>query len=332
MTSTAPPPIDEAKANAELQRCAAAIQQAGKAGQFPARDQWRVGLSANYGVVHVIGVRSGAKVFFCETTYTSVTVSDPNAAPTHVPNSSTAALLNSRLGTTAGVMDPSWPWPWVEYPDNVTAPTDNVHPLWVVHGGGKVNTPTRIAETDPQQADVEWKALPAAPPPAVSVVDRPAQTPPDRTSDRGGKLDECVKAADQSVGVLDVESWRPGAVLDIGGNRVALARNDYGFATCWLIDGRPYFSGYLEGPHKSDEATMPMPLGSTMNVGGSFVASGVVPQATKRMEVDGGNGAQVNLDVYDGTFAVVLQDHSKEPTAKLYDANNQMIFHGQLTN
>jgi hypothetical protein len=319
------PPLDMEKAKADLDRCFAAAQQAGKADRFPPRTQWNPVNTYGFYGIGVTGIRGGSKTFFCETTHTEVTISDPDATPQPAAGSATAALLQTKLGTLAGVVDESWPWPWAEFSrpsGRATQPLNVRSGLFI--NGGKDRGPVRVNKDAPDNSG-QWEVLPTAPPPAVSIVDRPADPPPDRTSDRGRKLDECVKAADAALGVEDAQSWRPGAVLDLDGERIAMARNEFGFANCWSVNGTPGFLG--GGPRPS--IGRPESLGSTFELKGGTAVAGVVPEATTRMAVSG----QGAIDVHDGTFVVFLpQGLDKDTKATLFAADDRVIYEGPLIN
>jgi hypothetical protein len=325
--SPPPPPLDMSKANAELDRCFAAAQLAGKADRFPPRAQWEPVHQANFGSRNVIGATAAGKVFFCETTNTEVTISDPNAIPQPAKGSVTSALLQTRLNTYAGITDLSWPWPWAEYTGRggpAAQPLNIRNGLFINGGGGKVGGPIRVAENDPSRATAQWKDLPPAPAPAVSIVDRPTNPPPDRTSDRGRTLDDCIRTTNATIGVPDLQSWRPGAALKIDGEWVVVARNEFGVASCWNANGTEGF--YDGGPPIT--SGRPESLGSTYQFHGGTVVAGTVPPAAARMAV---SGAAV-LDLHEGTFVVLLPQGVDTTTTKatLFASDNRVIYEGPL--
>jgi len=103
-----PPPLDWSAAQATMDRCWAAIQNAGKAASVPARSTWQPVFAVPKDGLTVTAIRAGTKPLICGTTRTTVTVSDPNAILTYAAGTKTAALLVSADGFVGGVMDPSW--------------------------------------------------------------------------------------------------------------------------------------------------------------------------------------------------------------------------------
>jgi hypothetical protein len=85
-----------------LDRCAAA------APDLPSRDRWHAVLGVEELGVTVVAARVNDKPLICQTTDTTVTVTDPDAAPTYAPGTRTGVLLNSPQGVIAGVTDPAW--------------------------------------------------------------------------------------------------------------------------------------------------------------------------------------------------------------------------------
>jgi hypothetical protein len=315
-----PTSVDLAKANAELDRCYAAIQQGAKDNQFPARSQWRPVITVAFGGVHVTGARAAGKPVFCETTNTAVTFSDPRAT--------SGAVLMTDAGTVAGVVDPSWPQPWVELtgPGGPSAgPATAREGMFVVNGGGKVGigSPRVIADV-PTGPGVGWQPLAPAPA-ATRVVDRPTKTRADLSTEQGRAAAECVTAAATTIGVLDGESWAPGAVLQRGADRFAMLRNDFGFSACWQTGGQPGFAAYLAAAQ--EVGTGPKALGSTVTIAEGTVLSGIVPPQCVRMRLSTGEDAQVS----GSTFAVLLPGGvPKSATATLYDASDRVIYEGPI--
>jgi hypothetical protein len=107
-TTSAGRPLDLGRANAELDRCWAAIQAEGKADKYPARPRWRAVAQGIYPWVTVTAAFADGKPFFCQTTETTVRVSEPTSSPAYARGSKTAALLISPEGVIAGVRDESW--------------------------------------------------------------------------------------------------------------------------------------------------------------------------------------------------------------------------------
>ncbi|HWO61637.1 MAG TPA: RNA polymerase sigma factor, partial [Umezawaea sp.] len=86
--------LDQAAAAVALDRCWEAVRQQGLADRYPDRSLWTPSFTAGDSQIGVVAARADGKPLFCQTTPTTATVTDPNAAPT----SGTAAVLFSREG------------------------------------------------------------------------------------------------------------------------------------------------------------------------------------------------------------------------------------------
>lgn len=234
-STPAPPPLDLAAANANLDRCWAALQTAGKTAAVPARAAWAPVFELPNRGRTVTVTRAGDKPLFCETTRTTVTVSDPNAQPAFAAGSGTAAMMISKDGAVGGVVDKSWASMvflsaipdggsmstdvtiagglWVAYTDLKTAPgtrftvrrTVPGHPETAVVEPGGVSTAARPGEAAPGQSHPELD-LPRSAEPLVQLTDRLDQ-PPDRTSAAGTFFTECADRADEVL--IDPDAWAP---------------------------------------------------------------------------------------------------------------------------
>src|SRR5439155_17705757 len=74
-TSSASRPFDPRKANADLDRCWAAIQAEGKAGDYPDRSRWRAVSTGHYVWVSITAAFADGKPLFCQTSVTTTRVS-----------------------------------------------------------------------------------------------------------------------------------------------------------------------------------------------------------------------------------------------------------------
>ncbi|WP_158896228.1 hypothetical protein [Amycolatopsis anabasis] len=358
-SATAPPPgvspdlpvlpLDLPLANDALDRCWAALRAAGRSDAFPRRETWRPvgntrpgqrsplyetpGRSAPPYEVTVLA-RADGKPLVCDTTATTVTVSDPNAPLTYVAGTSTAALLMSPTGFLAGVSDEPGPVPLsVEHhrPGGlsgagvVARPVDGMF-LWA-------GTPNSSAATFTTSG-----APLVAPPPALRVVDRP--TPGvDRTSDLGRSLGDCLSGS--SYQIPDPESFQPTATLTAGpttviagrfGDRVVFCAVDkreskpsYHAEEMNFLAGSPLLSGraLFEGINRTPQGY------------GQFVAGGLVPADTARMTVARQGGRQPLTPVVTaGTFLVLLPadfgpdtlhgSGAEDTTVTLYNARDEI--------
>jgi hypothetical protein len=329
--------LNHQEADGELDRCWEAMRRQGR--QFPPRSHWQPVFNYDYNrfQVKMVAARADDKPLFCETTHTTATVSDPNATPAYAAGTRTGTVLTTRLGTIAGVVDPSWQGVWSKGSDdqaewqNVTIVKDG---LFLILPDFK----TSRDEVDVTEAPPEggspgtWLPLPRATTEDVSLVDRPAVPPPDRVSTRGQRLDNCLSAAAQTTAVVDPASWGPGAMLQTGNDYLMLARNVDGFAACWQVNGKTSFDGYRalrEAADKHDPASM-----ETIVVPGGLILAGTVPQNCVRMQVLMAKAGTVEADVANATFAVLIPpsdlSSGKSPNVKLFDKNNTMIYEGQL--
>jgi hypothetical protein len=97
---------DADQASAELDRCYQAASSTGH--EVPDRPQWSASFIKETAGISITAARVGGKPLFCESTLTSVTVSDPYAEPAYATGSATGALFATANGTIAGVVDPTW--------------------------------------------------------------------------------------------------------------------------------------------------------------------------------------------------------------------------------
>ncbi|AIJ22912.1 hypothetical protein [Amycolatopsis methanolica] len=219
--SSAPVPAGSAGVD---DRCWAAIESAGKTGQVPPREEWRTTGSRALGDDVVTSYLAGGRPVFCETTATTVTVSDPAAEPAYAAGSRTGLLLYTGTGLAAGVADPSWPRIELSLPDGLGITVEPVTP--------ETGVLTAFTATDPATTTL-WAGmsvqgqqtrpgprveLPPAPAPLVSVIDRPG----DRTSPAGRALGECLAALPAPP--TDADGYQPGSLLEHGPYRVVLGQ------------------------------------------------------------------------------------------------------------
>ncbi len=100
--------LDIGLATSSMDRCWAALRAAGKTDRVPAREDWVPLFTQVQGTDSVVAVAAAGKPMFCETTLTTVTVSDPDAAPAYEPGTRTGLLLHSATGLVGGIVDPAW--------------------------------------------------------------------------------------------------------------------------------------------------------------------------------------------------------------------------------
>ncbi|MBC6448540.1 hypothetical protein [Actinokineospora xionganensis] len=218
------PEIDMTRAQAELDRCWAAVVDAGKAMRFPHRATWRPVIGWQVEGRWIVAARSDETPIICETTTTSVTVSDPKGLAPAASGTGTAALLFTPAGSIAGVADPAWSTLHVssDSPGGPATAAIVKDGLWV----GMNPLPRgqlRVSANFPGQgtSGPDFRDLPAPATPAVSVVDRPLPAG-ERASHEGRFLGECLSSVETPVS--DPDAWQPGAMASVGADQTVMAR------------------------------------------------------------------------------------------------------------
>ncbi|GHE84779.1 hypothetical protein GCM10017786_15740 [Amycolatopsis deserti] len=312
-------------------RCWAAIESAGRTGQVPPRAEWQATGSRALGDDVVTSYLAGGKPVFCETTATTVTVSDPGAAPASAPGSRTGLLLRTGTGLVAGVADPSWPRIELSLADGLGVTVEPVTPRTGVF--------TAFTATDPATPlwagmSVEGQTtrpgpraeLPPAPAPLVSVVDVPG----DRSSPAGRALGECLAALPEPLDGAD--GYQPGGMLDNGPYRVVLARSAEHTVAC------------VTGPagatlHRDTFIGRSIPVRrlSVPAQGGKVPFVGLVPRSATSMDADFGTGERVAVPVANGTFGAWLPEGAKpvdpdtgDAWVRVTDARGATLYNGSV--
>ncbi|UJW30145.1 hypothetical protein L3Q67_33750 [Saccharothrix sp. AJ9571] len=324
--ATAPPsgvPSETALVDEALDRCWAALGAAGKADGFPDRSTWipvRDIKSQVYAPFQVTVLsRAEGKPLVCDTTETTVTVSDPNAVPQYAPGTSTAVLLATPGGLIAGVAGGPGMLRLV-YPQGSSAVgIEPVDGLFAYPMSERPSSGTLTFD------DAEL-TLPA---PALSVVDRP--TPGvDRTSDRGRLLGDCLAGAHDAT--LDPGSFQPGASLSQGPTTVVVGSFGQRFVFCAQAPGKILSNDVVLSQPTAVRAVRGFTNGinAAPESVGQEVIGGFVPPETTRMEVRRANGKPtLTPAVVGGTFVTVLPEdfgrQGENVTIALYDARDELI-------
>jgi hypothetical protein len=264
------PPLDSGVAKRDMDRCWSAIVAAHRTDGVPNRSTWRAVFGRQgTGQQEVVAVSAQGRQLFCETTLTSVTVSDPNARPAYAGGSRTAALLLTPDGAVAGVVDPSWrEMVFTAVSPSGASSLEQVHidhgmfiefsmfptgqgarftareldpgePMEPAIPPGGESRPPSPGQPGTGESHVEL-TLPRPVAPLVAVVDRPAG-PVDRTSANGLLLQRCVDKADSPV--PDPASWQPGALVRSTGGTALVARNSSDYALCSVAPAQPGVPG-----------------------------------------------------------------------------------------
>jgi hypothetical protein len=353
-----PPPSTAAAAAvpldavAELDRCYAAVQTAGMAASYPDRPEWTPSFSTEAGGVAVVAAQADGKPLFCESTLTSVTISDLTAAPAFAAGSATSALFATSNGTVAGVVDPAWETFEIRVGSTLVVQPDQGAGVYIAHTARQLQPDVHIlaqqlppgAGPHPEDNDPEYplRELPPVPRPAVSIVDRPQ--PADRSSPRGKALEQCMLGSANAQ--PDRESWQPGAAATVNGHELVMAVNSKGIASCeWRpeartdLAGEPSFQAYTpfaRAPAQADAARVPVLTGKD----NSLVILGTVRGDATRMTIQA-DKFELSTDVRAGTFISVVppsliynndgdDDVLQDLSTVIYDAQGHTLYEGPL--
>ncbi|WP_410668670.1 hypothetical protein [Amycolatopsis sp. cmx-4-68] len=224
--------LDVKLATAALDRCWAAVKAAGKTDRVPPRADWVPLFTDELSGDAVVAATAAGKPMFCETTETTVTLSDPGATPAYAPGSRSGLLLQSATGLVGGVLDPAWP----EAGLIVVSPgSSGGNDLEFSPVSRQFVVLTRSAPERTQLVLVDHGAgpprkvdLPPAPAPLLSVTDRP--DPAERTSPAGRALGECLADAEEVI--PDGAAYRPGPLLVEDDYQVVLGRRGDRVVVC----------------------------------------------------------------------------------------------------
>ncbi|WP_410630131.1 hypothetical protein [Amycolatopsis sp. cmx-4-83] len=216
--------LDGKLATTALDRCWAAVQVAGKTDRVPPRAEWVPLLTEELEGDAVVAATAAGKPMFCETTATTVTLSDPGATPAYAPGSRSGLLLYSATGLVGGVLDPAWPKASLvtSTPGGSSGSDVGFSPVsrqFVAHTRTAPDR-TAVALIDGGAGQPRKVDLPAAPAPLLAVTDRPE--PADRTSVAGRALGDCLADAEEVI--PDAAAYRPGPLLREAGQEVVMGR------------------------------------------------------------------------------------------------------------
>ncbi|WP_037315861.1 hypothetical protein [Amycolatopsis orientalis] len=347
--------LDLPKAIPAMDRCWAAIRAQNRTAGFPAREEWvpQFTVVPSWTSVTVVAVKAGDKVFFCETTEMTVTVSDPNAAPSYAAGTKAAALLMSRNGTVAGVADPGWTGMEIFGRAADFTVTSDVK---VFRNG---NLFVELSQFKPSRTtysvgpytgepgdgvNVAPYGLPPAPEPAVTSIDRPPPSVPGRDTPAGEFFRTCVAGATETL--PDEDGYQAGTLLE--GDDVKVVVGRFGERSVVCQGGLGYREGTSEHYRVfADTNTDPRPVNKlrTETLGGSeqglpgraknpFI--GTVPRTAATVKLDFGAGKKVDAAVTEGTFAIWRPDgiDTENPDAQVgvvvLDAAGAMLHQGTL--
>ncbi|GLY41485.1 hypothetical protein Amsp01_075080 [Amycolatopsis sp. NBRC 101858] len=339
--------LDAKVATSSLDRCWAAVRAAGKEDRVPPREEWVPLFTEVLGADSVVAVTAAGKPMFCETTATTVTLSDPGAAPAYAPGTHVGLLLHSATGVVAGVVDAGSAPPFL---DSRTEGGDNmsqsirpstVTGQFVAMTRSALWTTTLSLENPPAPGGT---VLPTPPPWLVMAVDRPVTA--ERTSPAGRALGECLNFAEIEV-IPDAAAYAPGPLLEADGYQVVLGRHDGRVVVCAAQPdrqrpGKTKYRAYIDytGPQTPPARTLPVDtLGGTESEAAQgkarrpYVAA--LPTTAVKATIDFGIGTSVEADVVDGMVATwVPQNVHLSLEAMVHvqarDAQGKVVYDGSL--
>ncbi|MEV6448912.1 hypothetical protein [Amycolatopsis sp. NPDC051716] len=339
--------LDVQVATSSLDRCWAAVQAAGKADRVPPRADWVPLFTEVFQADAVVAATAAGKPMFCETTETTVTLSDPGATPAYAPDTRTGLLLQSATGMVGGILAPDGAGLFL---DSRTEDGQNqsqslyYSPVTRQFVGVTRSDPARTTLTIGRPMQPGAKTLPAAPPPLLSVVDRPVTS--DRTSSAGRALGDCLAAAEVEA-IPDAAAYEPGTLLETDDYRVVLGRFGDRFVVCttepdYRRPGKTRARAFPSGPPPEKPPAYPLmvdTLGHPQTGAPPGVArrpfAAVLPATAATAVVDFGSGASTETHVVDGMVVVwtpanikVLPETNVHVTAR--DAKGGVVYDGTV--
>jgi len=331
-TQTDPaPPYTLPTMEEELDRCWAALVEAGKTDGYPDRSEWR-GVVKDFGGGNVTAAWAGETPIICATTPAYVSVSSPTATPEYLEDSRTGVLLRTESGVVAGVLDPTWSNVEVEYlyPDGAFngGAAYQADGLFVFSSLENLRDPRldlRIRRLEPGQS-VPVNPLDGTPaglgPAPVTVFDRPGGPHEYARTNLAGCL--------QDAGVPDVERWQPGAEwLGRVGGRVfggggVLTRNGDQMGVCEQNQTPNAFIDLGTHPLPAD-GEPPIRLRADLDFP---VVMGLVSAGAAYVDVHFGTFS-LRTAVVNSTFAV--EDAGNVTQVEVFDRNHNRLYTGPFS-
>ncbi len=338
--------LDLEVATSSLDRCWAAVQAAGKTDRVPPRAEWVPLFTEVEQAAAVVAATAAGKPMFCETTETTVTLSDPAATPAYAPGTHTGLLLHSAIGTVAGIVDPGTAPAFLgsrtESGDNMS---QSIRPS---PAGGQFVAMTRTAlwtttlsiESPPAPGAT---VLPQPPHWLVMAVDRPVTA--ERTSPAGRALGECLATSEEVV--PDEAAYVPGPLLETGDFHVVMGRRGDRVVVCetqpdYQRPGTAKSRAFPDftGPQTSPARTLTVDTLGHPESGAPegvarhpFVAA--LPLTATKATIDFGIGTSAEADVVDGMVAAWIPQNiglTPEATAHVQarDAQGKVVYDGSL--
>jgi hypothetical protein len=227
-----------------------------------------------------------------------------------VPGTRSGLLLHSATGLVGGVVDPGW-----RKADLGTRTEGGDTSSQSLHFSPVSHQFVVLTRTDPARTRLtignpavpSSAPLPAAPPPLLSVADRPEAA--DRTSAAGRALGDCLAGAEEVI--PDAAGYRPGPLLETGGLQVVLGRRGDRVVACTKEPGQgpgktrarayPDLFGNRRGPAR----TLGVNTLGAAEAGGEPGASrnpfaAALPGTATGATIDFGSGTSTEIEVVDG--------------------------------
>jgi hypothetical protein len=337
--------LDGRLATAALDRCWAAVQTAGKTDRVPPRADWVPLFTEVLAADSVVAATAAGKPMFCETTETTVTLSDPAATPAYAPGTRTGLLLQSATGLVGGVLDPAWSKASLAVTTPRGSSGNELEASPVSHQFAAF---TRVRPAAPRLALADTGAglprqvdLPGAPAPLLAVTDRPE--PADRTSPAGRALGDCLADADEVV--PDSAAYRPGPLLQDDDYQVVTGRRGDRVIVCTREPDyqRPGETQARVYPDLVENRQAPARVlrVSTLGAGESGAPAGkarnpvvvVLPAAATGAALIFGPGSEAEVTVVDG-MALAWLPTDTSPDAEVHiqawDAKGIVVYDGSL--
>lgn len=321
-------------ATQELDRCWQALVHSAKQHGFPDRAQWKAVSRRETTSADVTAVRAGGKTFFCEASKTTVTVTDPAAHVSTVPGTSVRVMLADDLGFVVGTVDGAKGDVGVDFVQGNGAGVPAENGTFIVHLDAQHDLVAKIVIT---QGGSDPAQIPAVPAPAVTVVDRPLP-PPDRSSENGERLGECLDKAGWPKAFAD--DWQPGAVLRRGDSyaQLAVSAGTYGLCTHLAGSGADSYRFVPMDALPTDRQPTQLGPGSAKNTSPADdwpLTLGTVPPRATAMTVETADGTHHTASVHGGTWALELAvaDGSDETTitsVTVRDTHGAILYKGPI--
>ncbi|WP_410622041.1 hypothetical protein [Amycolatopsis sp. cmx-8-4] len=334
--------LDAKLATASLDRCWAAVRAAGKTDRVPPRAEWVPLFTDEQNGDAVVAATAAGRPMFCETTATTVTLSDPGATPAYAPGTRTGLLLRSATGLAAGVLDPALP-----RADFIVKTGGGSASSWRLGFSPVSRQFVAFTGAIPAKAQLaigngRASILPDAPAPLLAVTDRPE--PADRTSAAGRALGDCLTDAGEVI--PDAAAYRPGPLLAEGGYQVVMGRRGDRVIVCtrepdyWRPGTQARAYPDLAGNRQVPARVLPVDTLGSPEAGAApgqarVPLAVVLPASATAAGFEFGTDSGGDLVVTDGmALAWVPRSHAGKADAQVhvraFDAHGEVVYDGTL--